>query len=107
MRLALTRWSSVSRHAIETTSPRDYFVFPAREHTCRPIRAEQRHAHRLASALLESSRARIVVEVGLDEARRDGVDLDPLWLQLDRHSERNRVERRLGRRVDGAEGRAV
>jgi hypothetical protein len=74
-----------------------------RERTRRAVRAEQRNAHRLVGALLDSLRARIVVEACLGEARGDGVDLDPLRLQLDRH----RVESRLGRRVDGAEDRAV
>jgi hypothetical protein len=39
---------------------------------CRAVWAEQREAHRLAGALLDSLRALIVVEVRLGEARGDG-----------------------------------
>ena len=90
----------------EQFSPRERSEFCVRECTCRAVRAEQRNANRLAGAFLDSLRARIVVEVRLGEARRDGVDLDPGRLQLDGHGERYSVESRLGRRVDGAEDRA-
>ena len=71
----------------------------------RPGREPQ--AHRLAGTLLDSLRARTVVEVRLGEAGGGGVDLDPSRLQLDRHGERHSVASRLGSRVDGAEDRAV
>jgi hypothetical protein len=47
-----------------------------RERICQAVRAEQRNAHRLAGALLDSLRTLIVVEVRLGEARGDGVDLE-------------------------------
>ena len=90
----------------EQFSPRECSEFCVRECTCRAVRAEQRNANRLAGAFLDSLRARIVVEVRLGEAWRDGVDVDPGRLQLDCHGERHSVESRLGRRVDGAEDRA-
>src|SRR5438105_3277382 len=51
------------RYALEATSPRERFVFPAREGPCRAVRAKQRNALRLAGALFDSLRARISVEV--------------------------------------------
>jgi hypothetical protein len=78
-----------------------------RERTGRTVLAEQRNAHRLAGALLDSFRARILIEVRLRKAGRHGVDLDSLRFQLDRHRERQSVESRLRRRVDRAENRAV
>ena len=64
-------------HARETPSPRDRCVFPARERTCRAVRAEQRNAHHLAGALLDRLRPLISVEVCLGEAWGNQVDLDP------------------------------
>ena len=52
----------------ETPSPRDRYVFPAGERTCRAVRAEQRNAHYLAGALLDRLRPGISVEVCLGEA---------------------------------------
>jgi hypothetical protein len=86
-------------------SPRERSKSCVGERTGRAVRAEQRNAHRLASALLDSLRARIFVEVRLGEAGGHGVDLDPVRLQLDRHGERQRVESRLRGRLDGAEDR--
>ena len=39
-----------------------------RERACRTVWADQREAHRLAGALLDALRARIIVEVRLGEA---------------------------------------
>jgi hypothetical protein len=44
-------------HALETTSPRDGFVFPTRELACRAVRSEQCNAHSLAGAFLDRLRA--------------------------------------------------
>src|SRR5579862_6531274 len=41
-------------------SPRYRHVFPARERTCRAVRAEQRNTHHLAGALLERDRKSVV-----------------------------------------------
>ena len=54
-----------------TASPREPSELRVRERTCRAVRAEQREAHRLAGALLDSLRALIVVEVRLGEAWGD------------------------------------
>src|ERR1700677_1991153 len=78
---------------LETASPRERSGC-VRERACRAVRAEQRKAHRLAGALLDSLRARIVVEIRLGVARAGAVDLDPGRFQLDRHGERHGVESR-------------
>jgi hypothetical protein len=54
-------------------SPWDRFAFPARERSCRAVRAEQCNTHRLARALLNGFCACISVEVRLGEARGNGV----------------------------------
>src|SRR5580658_403095 len=87
--------------ALRASSPGNRLVFPSREPTCRAVRAEQRDAHRLTSARFDGLRAGIAVQICLGETRRDGIDLDPLRLQLERHGDRQSVERRLGRRVNG------
>src|ERR1700719_1502768 len=89
-------WSAprgcVKFRALENGSPRDRAVFPARERTCRAVAAEQCNAHRLAGALFDRLRTRITVEVRLGEARGDGVHLNPLRLQLDRHGDCQSIE---------------
>src|ERR1700675_4810964 len=87
--------------------PWDVFVLPTGEPPGWPVPAEQRHAHRLAGALLNRFRARISVEIRLGEAWRDRIDLDSFRVQLKCHGKRQSVESCLGCRVDGAENRAV
>ncbi len=58
-------------------SPRERSEFCVRERTVRAVRADQREAHRLEGAFLDSFGTRIVVEVRLGEAGGGGVDLDP------------------------------
>jgi hypothetical protein len=54
--VAAHRWAGIPvptipfDHALETTSPRDRFVFPASELACRAVRSEQCNAHSLDAA---------------------------------------------------------
>src|SRR5215469_2862534 len=84
-------------------SPRDRCVFPARKGACRAIRAKECNAHYLAGALLDGLGALIPVEVRLGETRGNEVDLNPGCLQLDHHTQRDRVEGCLGRRIHRTE----
>src|ERR1700683_725863 len=104
--IATVKRSDAAVTAREATSPGERAVI-VRERARRTARRKQRESHWFAGALCDRARACIVVQVRLGVALAGGVDLDPRWLQLDRHGDRHSVQSRLGCSVAGAEDRAV